>query len=95
MRAREKEEQREAEEAARLSQLISEDVRKKEELRLERERREREIDRAAGVALELEPGGERRCSVKVRQPGPEGNQVDAAVKFGLTADGGESLHRAG
>ncbi|GAA5881509.1 hypothetical protein JCM16303_005683 [Sporobolomyces ruberrimus] len=87
VRAREKEEQREAEEAARLSQLISEDVRKKEELRLERERREREIDRAAGVALELEPGGERRCSVKVRQPGPDGNKAEAAVKFGLTADG--------
>lgn len=63
-------------------------MRKKEELRLERERRERELDHAASVALELEPGGDRRCVVKVRQPNAI-SKADATVKFGLTADGGE------
>ncbi|GAA6010979.1 hypothetical protein JCM11491_005895 [Sporobolomyces phaffii] len=85
LKAKERQEQQEAEEAARLSQLISEDVRKKEELRLERERRERELDRAASVALELEPGGERRCTVKVRSAA-DGHKVDATVKFGLASD---------
>ncbi|GAA5975545.1 hypothetical protein JCM5350_002643 [Sporobolomyces pararoseus] len=86
LKAKEQQEQQEAEEAARLSQLISEDVRKKEELRIERERRERELDHAASVALELEPGGERKCSIKVRQA-TDGPKVEATVKFGLTADG--------
>ncbi|GAA5903465.1 serine/threonine-protein kinase GCN2 [Sporobolomyces salmoneus] len=86
LKAKEREEQQEAEEAARLSQLISEDVRKKEELRIERERRERELDHAASVALELEPGGDRRCVVKVRQV-TGGSKEDATVKFGLIADG--------
>jgi len=70
-----------------LSQLISEDVRKKEELRVERERRERELDYAENEALELREGGERKCKVKVRQA--DGTKAESVVKFGLMADGGE------
>ncbi|GAA5862450.1 hypothetical protein JCM3774_002522 [Rhodotorula dairenensis] len=79
-------EQREAEEAARLSHLISEDVRKKEELRLDRERRERELDRERDSAsLEVGPNGEK--TVKMPIFGPTG-KVDAVVRFGawLTDD---------
>ena len=86
-KAKQRQEQQEAEEAARLSQLISEDVRKKEDLRVERERRERELDYAENEAFELREGGERRCKVKVRQT--DGTKVESVVKFGLMADGGE------
>ncbi|GAA5934949.1 serine/threonine-protein kinase GCN2 [Sporobolomyces koalae] len=86
VKARERQEQQEAEEAARLSHLISEDVRKKEELRSERERRERELDYAESTALELDSGGDRRCAIKVRQA-PDEAKLDATVKFGLPADG--------
>ncbi|GAA6058806.1 hypothetical protein JCM10212_001922 [Sporobolomyces blumeae] len=85
-RARRIQEQEEAEEAARLSLLISEDVRKKEELRIERERQERDSDRGRdGAFLEIGPNGERKCQIKVRLG--EESKRDAVVKFGLTADG--------
>ncbi|BGP00473.1 eukaryotic translation initiation factor 2-alpha kinase [Rhodotorula toruloides] len=79
-RARALKEQQEAEEAARLSQLISEDVRRKEEVRLERERRERELDREReSGSLEVDARGEKRMKMEVTKGGAK---VEAVVKFG-------------
>ncbi|GAA6036515.1 hypothetical protein JCM8097_003543 [Rhodosporidiobolus ruineniae] len=84
-RAKALKEQQEAEEAARLSQLISEDVRRKEELRLERERRDRQREEELDKAYtEIGPKGEREVQVPVtvgdvRSP--------AAIRFGLAFDG--------
>ncbi|GAA5921698.1 hypothetical protein JCM1841_007094 [Sporobolomyces salmonicolor] len=87
LRARRLKEQQEAEEAARLSQLISEDVRRKEELRMQRERRERDEDQERDAAvLETDAAGARSCSMMLRKPG-EAIKEEARVKFGLAADG--------
>jgi translation initiation factor 2-alpha kinase 4 len=84
-------EQKEAEEAARLSHLISEDVRKKEEMRLDRERRERELDRERdNASLEVGPNGEK--TVKMHIFGP-GGKADGIVRFGFSlADGAPDVH---
>lgn len=76
----------EAAEAARLSQLISEDVRRKEEMRAERERVEREKEKEGRTEfLELGPGGERVLAVTVRLG--ERNTSEASVKLGLATRG--------
>lgn len=79
-------EQKEAEEAARLSHLISEDVRKKEEMRLDRERRERELDRERdNASLEVGPNGEKTVNMPIFGPG---GKADGIVRFGFPlADG--------
>ncbi|GAA5975630.1 hypothetical protein JCM11641_003551 [Rhodosporidiobolus odoratus] len=83
-RARALKEKQEAEEAARLSQLISEDVRRKEDLRLERERKERERDEELDHAvIEVGPGGERHVKVMLG----EGRKEKAVIKFGLASSG--------
>ncbi|GAA5860143.1 hypothetical protein JCM8547_009200 [Rhodosporidiobolus lusitaniae] len=84
-RAKALKEQQEAEEAARLSQLISEDVRRKEEARLERERRERQREEELDNALvELGPNGERQVAMPVVV---DGVKHEALVKFGLPTSG--------
>lgn len=87
-------EQQEAEEAARLSLLISEDVRRKEEVRLERERRERELDRERETALlEVDSNGEK----KVKMPlalSRGAAKAEVTVRFGFpTAEGTPSSPR--
>lgn len=63
-----------------MSQLISEDVRRKEEIRLERERRERELDREReSGSLEVDAHGEKRVKMEVARGSAK---VDAVVKFG-------------
>jgi translation initiation factor 2-alpha kinase 4 len=85
-RAKALKEKQEAQEAARLSQLISEDVRRKEEVRLERERREREREEELDNSfIEVGPNGEREVSVSLRI---DGENTDGMVKFGLASSGG-------
>ncbi|GAA5836580.1 hypothetical protein JCM9279_000433 [Rhodotorula babjevae] len=80
-------EQREAEEAARLSMLISEDVRRKEELRLERERRERELDRERETALlEVDANGEKRVRMPLALSRGEA-KAEVTVRFGFPTAG--------
>lgn len=83
MREQAEREKREAEEAARLSHLISEDVRKREELRLDRERRERELDRERDSAsLEVGAGGEKFVKMMVHpREGKSGAAIEGAVSF--------------
>ncbi|GAA6018919.1 hypothetical protein JCM10207_009197 [Rhodosporidiobolus poonsookiae] len=84
-RAKALKEQQEAEEAARLSQLISEDVRRKEEARLERERRERQRDQELDEAvIEVGPNGERQVAVPILV---NGMKSEANVKFGMASSG--------
>ncbi|GAA5826004.1 hypothetical protein JCM11251_000087 [Rhodosporidiobolus azoricus] len=84
-RAKALKEKEEAQEAARLSQLISEDVRRKEELRLERERREREREEELDSAfIEVGTNGERQVPMLLTVNGVKGA---AKVKFGLASSG--------
>ncbi|BGP13397.1 hypothetical protein JCM10213_008556 [Rhodosporidiobolus nylandii] len=84
-RAKALKEQQEAEEAARLSQLISEDVRRKEELRQERERREREREEELDNAfIEIGANGERQVTVPLTVDRSKG---EAIVKFGMASSG--------
>lgn len=75
-------------EAARLSLLISEDAAKKEELRLEREKRtldeEKEAEERAAKSGEVG----RDLRVKIWS---EAGERDAMVKLGLAVAGGQSL----
>lgn len=78
----------EAAEAARLSQLISEDVRRKEELRAERVKLEREKLKEGRVEfLEVAPNGERKLNITVKEVGG-GEEKEAVVKLGLASGGG-------
>ncbi|BGP42493.1 eukaryotic translation initiation factor 2-alpha kinase [Rhodotorula kratochvilovae] len=88
-------EQQEAEEAARLSQLISEDVRRKEEVRLERERRERELDRERETALlEVDSNGERKVNMPLAHS-RGAVKVEVTVRFGFATFSGEFSHWLG
>ncbi|GAA5903646.1 hypothetical protein JCM6882_003009 [Rhodosporidiobolus microsporus] len=84
-RAKALKEKQEAAEAARLSLLISEDVRRKEELRMDRERRERERDEELDNAvIEVGPTGERVVEMGLTVGGVKG---EGKVRFGLAASG--------
>ena len=77
----------EAAEAARLSGLILEDVRKKEEAKAEREKREME-EKTGLVEEEGEGEGQRRVKMMVAT---EGGDEEAVVQLGLCVGGGESF----
>lgn len=78
----------EAAEAARLSQLISEDVRRKEELRAERARLEREKEKEGRVEfLQLDANGDRKLSMSLKIAEEE---KEATVKLGLMSGGGQA-----
>lgn len=78
----------EAAEAARLSQLISEDVRRKEELRAERVKMEREKEKEGRVEfLQLDVNGDRKLSMTVKTAEEE---KEATVKLGIMSGGGAS-----
>ncbi|KAK4052686.1 eukaryotic translation initiation factor 2-alpha kinase [Microbotryomycetes sp. JL201] len=81
----------EAAEAARLSQLISEDVRRKEELQAERAKKEREMESDGQMHfLQVDTNGERKIDMSVTtEPGVE---AMAKVKFGVMT-GGDWLGR--
>ena len=76
-------------EAARLSLLISEDVARKEELRLEREKRaeeeEKEAEERAGKSTESTDQG-----IKIKIWSERGER-DAMVKLGLSVAAGQSI----
>ncbi|ORY86753.1 kinase-like domain-containing protein [Leucosporidium creatinivorum] len=75
----------EAAEAARLSQLISEDVRRKEELRAERVKQEREREKEGRVEfLQVDSNGDRKLSMSLKVADEE---KEATVKLGLMAGG--------
>jgi len=77
----------EAAEAARLSQLISEDVRRKEELRAERAKQEREKEKEGRVEfLQVDSNGDRKLSMTLKVAEEE---KEATVKLGLMSGGGE------
>lgn len=70
--------------------LISEDVRRKEELRLERERRERELDRERETALlEVDANGEKRVRMPLALSRGEA-KAEVTVRFGFPTAGGAS-----
>lgn len=79
----------EAAEAARLSQLISEDVRRKEDLRAERVKQEREREKEGRVEfLQVDSNGDRKLSMTLKVAEEE---KEATVKLGLMSGGGELL----
>lgn len=75
-------------EAARLSLLISEDAARKEELRLEREKRASDEEKEAEerFAKSGEIGRDLRMKVWT-----EGGERDVMVKLGLAVAGGQSI----
>ncbi|KAM0786774.1 hypothetical protein ACM66B_002209 [Microbotryomycetes sp. NB124-2] len=81
----------EAAEAARLSQLISEDVRRKEELQAERAKKEREMESDGQLQfLQVDANGERRIDMSI--VAETGVETTTKVKFGVMA-GGDWLGR--
>jgi translation initiation factor 2-alpha kinase 4 len=77
----------EAAEAARLSQLISEDVRRKEEQREERIKRDLEREREGRVEfLQVDANGDRKLDMTLKGVKDE---VEATIKLGLLSSGGK------
>lgn len=82
----------EAAEAARLSQLISEDVRRKEEMRAQRIKRELEQEREGRAEfLQVDANGDRRFDMTLKL---EKDGVEATVKCGLLAEGGQCFNES-
>lgn len=73
--------------AARFSQVVAEDLRRKEEARAERAKAEREKEQEGRVEfLQLDVNGDRKLSMTLKMAEEE---KEATVKLGLMTGGGE------